>query len=436
MLFGHGLAQLLRLGSNLILTRLLAPELYGVMAVGYVVMTGLAMFMDIGLNSGAIRSTRGDEPSFLNVGWVVQIARGVLITVGGLATAAALKASAGVGWLPAHSVYTDPRVPLLVAVISVSGLITGFESTKAWWARRHLSLGILTKVEVISQLATTAFVLLWASISPTIWALAGGAIFGAAVQTALSHAMLPGPPNRFEWNPAYFREIVHFGKWVFLSSSFTFLLANGDRLLLGGMLDGKAMGYYTIALLLTGAIQSALGRVVGYAVLPALSEVFRDRPADLRKTLYRIRRPIDLVCLLASGSLVIMGEPIVKLLYDPRYQPAGWMLSVLAVTLVATRLDAFDQALIAMGRVKLLSLLNGIRLVTSYCLIPAGYLLQGIHGAIIAVAVAALVNALSVLAMQHRLGLLEPKRELMALPIFAGGLLAGWAASSLLRLLP
>lgn len=433
-LFGHGLSLVLRLGSTLVLTRLLAPELYGVMAVGYVIMTGLHMFSDIGLIAGAIRSVRGDEQTFLNVGWVVQIARGLIVTVAGLAVAAGLQLAGNVAWLPANSVYADPDIPLLVAVISLSALISGFESTKVWSARRNLALASLIKLEVGCQVASTLFIVGWALVSPTIWALAGGALLTALLRTVLTHWLLPGPSNRFEWDAPAFFEIIHFGKWVILSSTFTFLLANGDRLLLGGMLDSKSMGFYTTALVLIGAVHGAVVNVVSFAVLPALSEVFRVKPADLQKTIYRVRGPLDLVCLLSAGALVMLGDPVIKLLYDPRYEPAGWMLSVLAMTLVATRLNVFDECLVAIGRVKLQSLLNAIRLVTLYCFIPAGYWLGGIHGAVMAVASATLVNAFAVLTMQHRLGLLDTLRELLALPIFAAGLLIGWAASSLLKL--
>ena len=48
-LAGYGLSQVVRLGSSLILTRLLAPDIYGVMAIGYMVATGLVMFSDVGL---------------------------------------------------------------------------------------------------------------------------------------------------------------------------------------------------------------------------------------------------------------------------------------------------------------------------------------------------------------------------------------------------
>jgi O-antigen/teichoic acid export membrane protein len=71
--------NILRLGSNLILTRLLFPEAFGLMALVTVFLTGLKMFSDFGLNASIIRSARGDDPIFLQTAWTVQILRGVML---------------------------------------------------------------------------------------------------------------------------------------------------------------------------------------------------------------------------------------------------------------------------------------------------------------------------------------------------------------------
>ena len=126
--------------------------------------------------------------------------------------------------------------------------------------------------------------------------------------------------------------------------------------------------------------------MVGVAVLPALAEVFRDRPTHLQTTYYKIRQPLDVICLPAAGVLFVLGPLIVSLLYDTRYAEAGWILSVLGLTLVATPLGAFDQCLIAIGRIKYLSALNIVRLVTLYVAVTCGFLLQGGHGAIAGIA--------------------------------------------------
>ena len=409
------------------LTRLLAPDLYGVMAIGYMVMVGVGMFSDIGLGPSIVRSTRGDEPRFLNVCWVVQFLRGSIITVVGLCVALALHLAAGASTPgSAASVYGDPRLPGVVAGLSLIGLITGLESTKVWIARRRMALGRLTQIELASGIATTAVTILCAYWSHSIWAFVVGGLIGAVVRTTLTHWLLPGPANRPEWESKAFNEIFAFGKWAFVSSMLTFLLASGDRILLGGVLDPKTMGFYAIAFILINSLQAAIGKVESYAVLPALAEVIRDRPADLMKTIYRVRMPIDVICLVPAGALFIMGDLVVKFLYDSRYAPAGWMMSILALTLTTTRLEMFDQCVLALGRTKLLSGMNAVRLVTIYCLVPLGYWLYGLEGAIWAVACSSLANAMALLYFQSCLGLLDLKREILALPLFATGLLFGW----------
>ncbi|CAG0952475.1 hypothetical protein BURK2_00274 [Burkholderiales bacterium] len=428
-MIGYVLSQVLRLGSSLVLTRLLAPDIYGVMAIGYMVVTALVMFSDIGLAAGAIQSRRGEDPVYLNVTWVVQIARGFVIMLASLAISAML----ALGWanevLPDHSVYADPRIPGMLAVVSLFGLVSGFESTKVFIARRQLALARLTWIDLISQVATVLFIVAWAYTAPSIWALAFGWVFGALVKTVLTHVSLPGPNNWPQWDQAAFRDVFHFGKWALLSSTFTFFLTSGDRLLLGAMLNATTMGFYSIALMLLGAFQAAVARVIGYAALPALSEVARDRPEEIKRTLYRIRRPLDVVCLLSAGALFFLGEPIVHLLYDNRYAEAGWMLGLLSITLAATRLDVFDQCLVAMGRIRLLSGLNAVRLVAIYTLVPIGYFSFGVQGAVAAVAISALLNSAVVLSLQGWLKLIDLRQELLAIPIAAAGALLGWSVT-------
>ena len=62
---GYGLSQAIRFGSNLLLTRLLAPELFGVMSIATVIMGGLSMLSDVGLRQNIIQSRRGHETLFL-----------------------------------------------------------------------------------------------------------------------------------------------------------------------------------------------------------------------------------------------------------------------------------------------------------------------------------------------------------------------------------
>ena len=59
---GFGASQIFRLASNLILTRLLFPEAFGMMALIMVFLQGLAMFSDVGTGPAIMQSKRGDDP--------------------------------------------------------------------------------------------------------------------------------------------------------------------------------------------------------------------------------------------------------------------------------------------------------------------------------------------------------------------------------------
>ena len=112
---GYGLQQVLRLGSNLILTRLLFPEAFGLMAIIQTVMIGLTMMSDIGIVPSIIHNKRGNEPEFLNTAWSLQVVQGVLIFF--------------VVFLSAPffaKFYNEAMLSQLLPVVGLSSLIAGF----------------------------------------------------------------------------------------------------------------------------------------------------------------------------------------------------------------------------------------------------------------------------------------------------------------------
>ena len=237
---GSGLSQAIRFLSNLVMTRLLVPEMFGVMAIATMIMIGLMMFSDVGLRQNIVQSKRGNDAAFLNTAWVIQILRGVLLWSFALGVSLLVVFANRLGMVPADSVYAAPNLPYVIAVLSVSAVIMGFESTKLFEASRNLSLGRITQIELGSQIVGLLAMIGWVAIDRSIWALVAGSICSSLVKTILSHAWLSGVANRWQWDKRAFHEIFHFGKWIFVSSILGFLVNSGDRLLLGGLKIGRA----------------------------------------------------------------------------------------------------------------------------------------------------------------------------------------------------
>jgi O-antigen/teichoic acid export membrane protein len=89
---GYGTALVLRLLGNLIIARLLSPDVFGIMAVATSIQLVIALTGDIGLRQAVIRSPNIRDPRFLNTAWTVQILRGLSIWIFCVVAACALNA--------------------------------------------------------------------------------------------------------------------------------------------------------------------------------------------------------------------------------------------------------------------------------------------------------------------------------------------------------
>jgi len=124
----YGVSQGLRFASNLILTHLLFPDLFGLMSLVNVVLMGLNLFSDIGVGTSIVRSNRGDDPDFLNSAWTLQVVRGFGIWIISVVIA-----------YPMAQLYNSPDLVWLIPMVGLTAIISGFNSTGWFSSFRHLA---------------------------------------------------------------------------------------------------------------------------------------------------------------------------------------------------------------------------------------------------------------------------------------------------------
>jgi O-antigen/teichoic acid export membrane protein len=432
-LTGSLLAQGLRLGSSLLLTRLLMPEAFGLMAAVNTLYFGLLMFSDLGIWQSVVRSPRGSDPRFLGTAWLVQVLRGALLAVLVVLLALVIHAGAELGWFADGTVYADPRLPWMVALFALAALLQGLESIRLATAQRELRGGLIVRLELLTQLITIGVTVTGAWLTGSVWALVVGALSATAIKTALSHLLLRGMAVRPCWDPSSAREIVGFGKWIFLSSIVGFFAAHGEKLLLGATLGAAAFGIFTIASNLLAAVIGVYGTVNGKVVFPGLSEVNLDEDPQAARRLYaRLQRLVDAVLGLLAGVLLLTGSWLVDLLYDPRYADAGWMLQWLAIGLLGLRYQVLEQLMFAAGRPGWVTANNALRALSLVVLIPVGFALGGAQGAIVGVVVSQFASWPLSLVFKSRYGLLDWRSETRWLPAVTAGAAIGLVADRLL----
>ena len=290
--FGYVGAQAMRLASNLILTRLLVPEAFGTMALVNALVMGLTMFSDMGTGPAIQKSAHGDEPEFLDTVWSVQAIRG------GVLWLVAAVAAWPVAWF-----YGEPIFAEAFPVAALSLILGGLMPTRVDTALRHLLVGRLTALELLTQAGGIAITVVLALIWQSVWALVIGGVLGTALSVVVMHVGLPGHRNRFRIAKGPMAELMSFGRWIFLSTIAGFLIFQGDRLVLGAYLTLDELGIYNIAYFL-GSVPSLLGQAIaGRLFIPLYRDVPPgESPANARQ-IARVRLRLNLFLIACVATL-------------------------------------------------------------------------------------------------------------------------------------
>lgn len=419
-------SQVMRLGGNLIMARLLLPEMFGVMVIATTVSVLLHLLSDVGLRQNIIQSPRGDDPLFLNTAWTVQILRGFLLFALTLLLALGAWFSQLANLWPAGSTYAAPELPLVLAVTGLQAIIWGFQSTKIDVAVRTFQQKRVVLVELASQFVGLVVMLVIGWFTRSIWSLVAAGVIAALAGTVLGHTALQGPGNRLQWDRTALTELVNFGRWILLSSIVGVLAMYGDRIWFGASMTVAELGVYSIAVLILGSIQTGLMKLFGAVALPAFSEATRDGDPARLKTLYdRFKLLVDLVMLFVCGVFLTASPLLISWMYDPRYAQAGTMLAILSLSFITLRYTLTHQIWIALGYTKYQAMDNIIRLVSLWVLLPVLLAIGGPRYAIWGVALHALPTLVLIVYVNRKLGILNIKRELVVLPMVVVGAICG-----------
>lgn len=398
---GFGGGQALRFGANLILTRLLFPEAFGMMALVSLAIIGLSNFSDVGTGPAISYNPRGDDPVFLDTAWSLHVVRGALLWL----------ATCALAW-PFATFYDAPMLLQYLPVAGLTFLIGGFLPTRIEEAQRHLRVGRVIQLDLAVQLAGTVVLVLLAWWTRSIWALVIGGVLQTVIKLVLVEWMLPGRRNRFRWEPAARHDLMHFGKWIFLSTVCGFLVAQGDRLILGKYLTLDMLGIYNLGYFLASFPLLLAGAVTGRILIP----LYRDCPpaasaVNFRK-LRRMRMALTggIVALLVLMAFV--GVPLVELLYDARFHAAGPIVVLLACAQIPLAIVlTYDQAALAVGDSRRFFFLMAPRAAIQTAAILAGVELAGLFGALVGLGVATVLVYPLCARLARRYGAWDPAHD-------------------------
>lgn len=403
---GFGFSQIIRLASNLILTRLLFPEAFGLMALVMVFLMGLGQFSDVGVTPAILQSKRGDDRDFLNTAWTIQVLRGIGLWLVACALA----------W-PMAWLYDADLLLQMLPVSALTLLITGFRPTRMVTANRHLMLGRVTVLDMITQAAGVVTAILLAVWWHSVWALVVSGVVGALVEVWLNWRFLPGEANRFRWEKCAAQELIGFGKWVFLATVCGFVFTQADKILIGKFAPLDLFGIYNIGFFWASFPMLLGGMVTQKILIPIYRETPPKQSPENFAKLRKMRFVVSSLLMGFVGVFALLGVWLVSLLYDARYAQAGAVAVVLAVAQIPMLIVmTYDQAALAAGDSKRFFVLALARAVLMFAGIWIGWEAGDLLGALIGQGAAFVLAYPVVVWLARHMGAWDPLHD----AVFAG----------------
>ena len=379
-ILGYGISQAIRLASNLIVTRILFPEAFGLMAIIQVFMQGVAMFSDLGISASIIQNRRGDDPLFLNTAWTIQVIKGFFLFL-------IMFAIAG----PVANMYEAPILGSLMPVAALTSVISGFTPVKYHTANRDLLLGRLTLIEVISQFIAVVTLVALALWTRSVWSLVFGGLIGSAAKLFLVCKFMDGRRSALSWDSRSLRDIFDFGKWIFLGSVVGFFANQGDKLILASYMTKSELGVYSIAFGISSIIWALHSKINHHIFFPIYSNLRDLSSTELRPRVYKARVVMCAVLMPPLILLVLYGVEVVGVLYDPRYEMAGWMIQIISIGYIISVATNIGPFYLAQGNSRLMTILIAAKAAIFILCMLVGAELLGVVGVLVGSAISHLL---------------------------------------------
>jgi O-antigen/teichoic acid export membrane protein len=354
------------------LARLLTPDIFGVMALAMVVVRAIETFTRPGV-AQALIARQQDFDKACNTAYTMLVVRGFLL-------AALLAAVAP--WI--GDFYESSTLPLMLQVLAGVFILTGFRNINIIARQRELEFRSLTYLAQTSNIIGTIATITIAWWLRSVWALVVGQLITATLGAVLSYVFVPGRP-RFEFDREVARDLLRYGKFITGSSMLLYIATEIDTAVIGKVMGHAELGYYTVAFTIVHMTTTQLAKVAAGIMMPAYAKLQSDLPA-LRNAYLRTLGLVMFAVLPASLGLVLVAEPLVRVVYGEKWLLAAVPLQLLAVFGLFRSLAAFTGYLFeGIGQPKVAFTMAGVRLAVLLPLVVPAAMYYGLEGVAVTV---------------------------------------------------
>lgn len=310
--------RLISIVSTLILARLLSPADFGIVALAFMVLAFVQVFLEFGISIQLVRNVDATDEHFHSA-WTLQILQTSLV-----ALILVVGAEAAAGY------FKDERLTPVLWVLGFNVFLGGLQNIGVVQFQRQMQFGLELRFMVINRLATFVFVVLGAWLMTNYWAMIIGGTLGGlftVVHSYIAHPMRP------RWSTSKLREMFAVSQWLLLRNIGHYADQNLHKLLVGRRTDTTTMGSYALAADVAGMPSSELLQPINRVLFPAFASA-KNKPQELQRLFLLAQSLQVLVAVPAGVAVALMAPEIITLMFGDKWLSAAPFLQALALAAV------------------------------------------------------------------------------------------------------
>lgn len=393
-----------------ILARLLAPEMFGIIAIATVIIDTLDLIGEFGFGAAYIQRQESNEQRdrlTANTTLCLTLAFNTFLFLSGMCLAPIIA-----------DFFKMEQLEKVLRVMFALFLLHPFSNVASVILRKQLEFAKHSFCEIISSFSYTIVSIPLAFMDFGVWSLVYGYIVSKIILMLLA-IKLSGWSPRFEFSKNIAKELFAFGKFIWASTLFSAITKSMDKIILGRFMGASNLGFYSIALKLCKMPATQMSFLVNRITFPALSKVQYDN-AMLMKGFIKTLSHVSIISIPLALGLLAISERFVLSVYGNKWEQAIPLIKVLAFYGMSVSLSSLTTPFFkAVGKPNILFYVN-IFHYTLKILLLFLFIKYGTLGICYAILIPSLLSAailFSLVSIIHQF----PIQKILA-PIFKAGL--------------
>ena len=315
------IAKLITPITNIILARILVPEVFGVIATITMITSFADMFTDAGFQKYLVQNEFKDEEEknlYTNVAFWTNLILSLVIWIIIIIFSKQLAILVG-----------NPSLGNVICIACIQLPMTSFSSIQMAVYRRSFDFKTLFLVRIIGTLTPFLVTIPLAMLGYSYWALIIGNIFGA-----LSNAIIL--TIKSDWKPKLIykfyilKEMLSFSIWSLVEAIAIWLTVWIDIFIIGTTLNSYYIGIYKTSLSTVNSIFSLVTASTTPILFTALSRTQKN-DSEFNKIFFSMQRIVSYLVMPMSIGIYVYSELIGNILLGSEWQEANEVIGIWAI---------------------------------------------------------------------------------------------------------